>query len=214
MNYIESFKKVKDSGISFKQGRLEMVVYEITRDLPSVNITPFYISLTAVQCADFMEENHIYVRNRRPLSLSSLFSNKEHSFDTTEIPRLLLDISTQIETLWSMHYTLLPFDEQDVYKIGDSYCVLSPDKVTRFEPKTLSCSLMVPVRLGHYLAPEVCSCLRLPCQTFCGKYTALYSLGIMAKNIMEDELDDDSHIGTIIRNLTHDNPSRRIPVIF
>lgn len=191
-----------------------MVVYEITRDLPSVNITPFYISLTSVQCADFMEENHIYVRNRKPLPLDSLFNDKELSFDTTEIPRLLLDISTQIETLWSMHYTLLPFDEQDVYKIGDSYCVLSPEKVTKFGPKTLSCSLMVPVRLGQYLAPEVCSCLRLPCQTFCGKYSALYSLGMLARTIMEDELDDDSHIGTIIRNLTHDNPSRRIPVIF
>jgi len=191
-----------------------MVVYEITRNLSSQNTYHFYISLRAVQCADFLEEGHIYVRNREPIPLTVLLNNAESSLDKSEIPRLLLDISTQIETLWSMDYTLLPFDEHDVYKIGNAYCVLSPEKLAVLDPETKLCSLKVPIRLGQYMAPEVCSCLRLPCQTFCGKYSALYSLGMLASDIIADELEDDSHIGIVIKNLTHDNPLRRIPVVF
>lgn len=191
-----------------------MVVYEITRNLASVNTNPFYVSLSAVQCADFMEEGHIYVRNREPVALASLLNDKSSPFDKKEIPRLLLDVSTQIETLWSMNYTLLPFDEEDIYQIGSSYCVLSPEKIATLDPKTQSCSLTVPIKLGQYMAPEVCSCLRLPCQTFCGKYSALYSLGMLAADLLGEELEDDSHIGIIIKNLTHDNPLRRIPVVF
>lgn len=184
-----------------------MVVYEITRNLASVNINPFYLSLRAVQCADFMEEGQIYVRNREPIRLGS-------SLNKTEISRLLLDVSTQIETLWSMNYTLLPFDEEDIFKIGSSYCVLSPEKIATLDPKTQLCSLNMPLRLGQYIAPEVCCCMRLPCQTFCGKYSALYSLGMLANDLIEENIKDDFNIGIIIKNLTHDNPLRRIPVVF
>jgi len=191
-----------------------MVVYEITKNLVSVNSNPFYISLRAIQCADFMEEGHIYVRNREPVPLTTLIDNLDLSSDKSLIPRLLLDISTQIEMLWSINCTLLPFDEQDVYKIGSSFCVLAPEKISTLDMKTQTCSLTVPIKLGQYMAPEVCSCMRLPCQTFCGKYSALYSLGMLAANLIGEELDDDSHLGITIKNLTHDNPLRRIPVVF
>lgn len=191
-----------------------MVVYEITQNLSSLNISPFYMSLLAIKCADFMEDGHIYVRNYKPLQIANLLTDKAATFDKAEIPRMLLDISTQIEMLWSLNYTLLPFDEQDVYKINNSYCVLSSEKVAKIDARTNYCSLIVPVRLGQYIAPEVCSCTKLPCYTFCEKFSALYSLGKLASDILEDNLEEGSYIKTIIANLTHDNPLRRIPVVF
>jgi len=191
-----------------------MVVYELTRTLSTINIQPFYTSLTAIGCADFMEEGHIYVRNKKPIELQNLLEGTSLEFDLNDIPRLLLDISTQIETLWSMNYSLLPFDETDVFVIGNSFCVLAPEKVAEFEPNVNICTLRVPVRLGKYMAPEVCSCYKLPCQSFCEKHSALYSLGMMTKTILGDEYDPDSHIGLVIKNLTHEKPTRRIPVVF
>jgi hypothetical protein len=191
-----------------------MVLYELTRSLSSQNCQPFYTSLTAVGCADFMEEGHIYVRDKQPFDLPSLLENNVQPFDISNVPRLLLDISTQIETLWSIGYSLLPFDEKDVYRIGNSFCVLAPEKVASIEPSTNLCSLKVPIRLGEHMAPEVCSCMRLPCLTFCGKYSGLYSLGIVARNIMGDNFDPYSHIGIVVKKLTYDKPSRRVPVVF
>lgn len=191
-----------------------MVVYELTRTLSSINIQPFYTSLAAIGCADFMEEGHIYVRNKQPFELQTLLQDNASQFDNNNVSKLLLDISTQIETLWSMNYSLLPFDEADVYVVGNSFCVLAPEKVAAFEPNVNICTLRVPIRIGKYMAPEVCSCLKLPCQTFCEKHSALYSLGMMAQTILGDEYDPDSHIGLVIKNLTHENPLRRIPVVF
>lgn len=133
-------------------------------------------SLEILDCADYYDEETIFLHNRSFTSLSQLID--QNMFDnSSHIIQLLHDISIQLRFLNNRLYTFTDVELDDIFYISGHYVIVSSEKLVEFDKTSNWVTLYRPIQLGTHLAPEIPECRRLPMDQACHKKSVLWSLG-------------------------------------
>ena len=116
--------------------------------------------------------------------------------------QLLHDISIQLLRMHRDCLTFTDIDIGDIAAIDGHYCVLNTEKVVTFERETGYGSLLSPVRMGMFKAPELKDIVVIPAVDAVHKNSAIWSIGMMfARCVLGIRGDDGMGGDTVYEQL-------------
>ena len=191
---------------------------------------PYFLSLRAIRCCDFQSGGRMYLQDRRVIQFADYLIDHKMSyasFDLSFVSKMLADLSIQIEQLWRFGLCFGPLCEEDLRFIDGVCCIANPSKILNISStdSQFYC-LTKPIYMGKYCGPEVNMDMILPCDHFCKKQSALYSIARIACAMFStaysvEEPNDEqilemfgqSNLMYVVKRLLSPKPERRFPVV-